>query len=193
VNIDPDLLWAVKVFVLKVAAGSIVFVGLLAVWLGNVSAKRIETREQAKHSGELENLKSELTKSVQIEMTRLDNELAILREKTLGAHNLKIQLYQDVIRPLSEFMLQIEARTITSANLGQFNLARAVSYARLAMFAPQDVLDAYDALVDYLNGHLENRHGFEWTSIRQLIHDFLNAARADVGIGHGGIVYRGQR
>jgi hypothetical protein len=191
--IDPELLSAVQWYVVKVAAVSVPAVGALFVWLGRVSAKRIETRENAKHSRDLENVKAELTRSVQLEVKRLETELSILRDKTLGAHNLKIQIYQEVIEPLSSFMLRIENGTLTNQGLGEFNLQRAKSYARLAMFAPQAVLDAYDVLVDYLNDHLEGRHPFDWPTIRQLIHQFLNAARADIGMGAGAIVYHGHR
>jgi hypothetical protein len=75
----------------------------------------------------------------------------------------------------------------------EFNRERFRSYARLAMFAPQNVLDAYDAIVDYLNDLLEAKHGYDWAAIRQLSQSFLNAARADVAIGTGSIVYKGKR
>jgi len=192
-DIDPELLSAMRWYVIKVAAGGVSVVVALFAWLGRVSAKRIETHEAAKHSRELESVKAELTRSVQLEVKRLETELSILRDKTLGGHNLKIQIYQDVIEPLSAFMLQIENGTLTNQSLGEFNLERAKSYARLAMFAPQAVLDAYDALVDYLNDHLEGRHPFDWPTIRLLILTFLNAARADVGIGVGQIGYAGKR
>jgi hypothetical protein len=192
-TIDPETLIDIKEYILQVAAGSLAIIGALSVWLGRVWSKRIESREQARHAKALESVKADLTKSVNIEIARLQNELAILREKTLGAHNLKIQLYRDVTEPMSEFMLLIEQHRLTQETLRKFNLERARSYARLAMFAPQDVLDAYDALVDYLNDHLEGQHAYDWSVLRGLIHVYLNAARRDVGIGAGEIVYKGHR
>jgi hypothetical protein len=191
--IDPDLLAAVKLYVLRVAGGTIVLAGALAAWLGHVLQARITAREQASHARALEDLKADLTKSVQVELARLQSELSVLREKTVGAHNLKIQLYRDVTEPLSEFMLLIEEKRLSSDTLHKFNLERAKSYARLAMFAPQGVLDAYDALVDYFNDHLEGKHGYDWPRLRSLIHGYLNTARRDVGIGTGDVVYKGHR
>jgi hypothetical protein len=192
-TIDPQILSALKAYILEVAAGSLAVVAALSAWLGRVWAKRLESHEQANYAKALESVKADLTRSVNIEIARLQNELTILREKTLGAHNLKIQLYRDVTEPMSEFMLLIEEHRLTAETLRKFNLERGRSYARLAMFAPQDVLDAYDALVDYFNDHLEDKHGYDWPELRQLIHAYLNAARRDVGIGAGEIVYKGHR
>ena len=190
---NPDLLSALKVYILQVAAGSLVVVAACAAWLGRVWEKRIEAREQAEHAKALESLKAELTKTAEIEIARLESELTILREKALGAHDLKIQLYRDVTEPLSEFMLLIEEKRVTPETLRRFNLERGNSYARLAMFAPQEVLDGYDALVDYFNDHLEGKVRYDWPVLRRLIHQYLNAARRDVAIGAGEVIYKGHR
>jgi hypothetical protein len=175
---DPYVIEALKTYVLQVAAGSVALTTALSVWLGRVMAKRIELREQARHSRELEQL-------------RVD--LGFLRDKALGAHNLKIDLYRDVTEPLIKFMIDVETGKLTESAHIDFNRDRFRSYARLAMFAPQSVLDAYDEIVDYLNDLLEAKHGYDWSVVRKLSQAFLNAARADVAIGTGSIGYKGKR
>jgi len=90
-------------------------------------------------------------------------------------------------------MIRMESGQLSATSLIDFNRERFRSYARLAMFAPQAVLDAYDEIVDYLNDVLERKATYDWPRVRTLSQSFLNAARADVSIGIGSIVYKGRR
>jgi uncharacterized coiled-coil protein SlyX len=174
---------------LTTAAASVTLATGLSVWLGGVVAKRIEQREQAAHARELAKISADHER----EFEKLRDQLNLLREKSLRAHNLKIDLYRDVTEPLAKFMIDVETGQLSPDRHIEFNLQRFRSYARLAMFAPQDVIDAYDALVDFLNDHLETQDGYDWVAVRRLSQAFLNAARLDVQIGSGAIVYKGHR
>lgn len=217
-QIDPE----VTKYVLSVAAVSAGVATALSAWLGNVTAKRIERREQAGHLTDLERLRNDHARNLEmlrvehahgleavraehaakfehlradhaLTVEKLRDQLNLLREKSLKAHNLKIDLYREVTEPLIKFMIDVETGRLTEASHIGFNTERFRSYARLAMFAPQCVIDAYDQLVDFLNDLLEAKHGYDWAKIRTLSQAFLNAAREDVEIGEGTIVYKGKR
>ena len=59
------------------------------------------------------------------------------------------------------------------------------------MLAPQDVIDSYDKLIDYLIDVTSGVRPHEWSDVRVLIIDMINRVRADIGINKSPIEYRG--
>lgn len=65
-------------------------------------------------------------------------------------------------------------------------------YGYLAVLAPQEVMDAFDRLNDYLLGVLKGRHRPQpWASTRELALDLINAVRRGIGFDPSPIKYRG--
>ena len=65
-------------------------------------------------------------------------------------------------------------------------------YGYLAMLAPQNVMDAYDKLMDHLLQIFHGTKQYLWTEVRALAISALNEIRKDVGIDKSPIEYRGE-
>jgi len=61
------------------------------------------------------------------------------------------------------------------------------------MLAPQTVMDAFDALTDYLLAVVNGEQAFDWKAMRGLALALLNRIREDVGLDKEPVVYRGIR
>ena len=85
-----------------------------------------------------------------------------------------------------------ESSTWTAAaRIATFEKGRLRAYGYLAMFAPQEVMDAHDALVDYVLASLEGSVPFDFVRLRTLAIAMLNAIRIDLGIE--GVIRRTRR
>lgn len=74
----------------------------------------------------------------------------------------------------------------------RFNRGRMKAYAYLAVLAPQPVMDAYDALTDYLLEITNGESGYDWPRMRTLVLAIVNEARKDIGFDASPIEYRGR-
>ncbi len=119
--------------------------------------------------------------------------LSIYEEKYLVTYRDKIELYLSAANPIVDLINDIEDNTYTKDSLTDFNRQRLYIYAQLAIFAPPDVLDAYDELVDYLFDCLDQSKNFDWQQVRKLGLKILNRMRSDIGMSTGNIEYKGQR
>ncbi len=80
-----------------------------------------------------------------------------------------------------EFTLQLQS----------FNEQRIRLYGYMAMFAPQVVMDAQDALTDHLLLVVQKKAPYVWSEVRALALILINEIRRDVGIDKSSIVYKG--
>jgi hypothetical protein len=60
------------------------------------------------------------------------------------------------------------------------------------MLAPQAVMDAQDALIDYLLLVVNGNAKHEWPRVRALALTLLNEIRRDIGIDTSAIQYKGE-
>ena len=61
------------------------------------------------------------------------------------------------------------------------------------MFAPQPVMDAQDAVVEYLHTGIEDPAQVTWPEFRKRALTMLNAIREDLGLDTRPIEYHGSR
>jgi hypothetical protein len=61
------------------------------------------------------------------------------------------------------------------------------------MFAPQAVMDAHGAVVEYLHASIEGSAQFAWPEFRKRALSMLNAIRVDLGLDTRPIEYHGTR
>jgi hypothetical protein len=179
--------------------GLIVF--KLSDFLGKLWAERLMSRERAKYDRELAEFRAKLEQFNQEKLTELQTQLGIYRETYLKEHNDKIAIYRLATDIIAEFLADLNLVRLGGKpegnSLDRFNRGRLKAHGYLAMLAPQKVMDAYDALVDYSFEILEKKppgNAFEeWKEIRRLVYELLNAVREDIGIDKSKIEYRGKR
>lgn len=180
--------------------GAAVVVGGLSSWIGKIYADRVLQTEQSKHNSDLKTLESELRQKVESRILELNLELAMFRDKTLKAHNDKLSCYASAIDGVAGFMAKISShsnRMIDAVVLQRafidFDSSRIMNYGHMILFAPQNVIDAYDALVEYfLECAIEGKQ-FSWKDARSMSLNFINAARLDIGINPSPVQYNGKR
>jgi hypothetical protein len=194
-------IWKTAAAILAALGGGGAIVVAFSGWLGKLWAEKLMAKEKAKYEAELAELKSQLERSNQDNLTRLQTELGIFKDTYLKLHNDKIGTYGFVCGVVSDFladmnMLQVGQKP--DANFyDRFNRGRLKAHGHLAMLAPQEVMDAYDALIDEIFFILErnppNKAQEDWKEIRRLVYILLNTIRKDIGIDKSEVAYRGKR
>jgi hypothetical protein len=194
-------IWKTAAAILAALGGGGAIVVAFSGWLGKLWAEKLMAKEKAKYEAELAELKSQLERSNQDNLTRLQTELGIFKDTYLKLHNDKIGTYGFVCGVVSDFladmnMLQVGQKP--DANFyNRFNRGRLKAHGHLAMLAPQEVMDAYDALIDEIFFILErnppNKAQEDWKEIRRLVYILLNTIRKDIGIDKSEVAYRGKR
>ena len=172
--------------------GIIVFA--LSSWLGKVWANRIMAEERAKYERELTELRAKLEMENQESLSKIRTDLEIYRDKYLKAHNDKMGTYGFVFGVVSELLADVDlirrGKKPEGDALDRFNRGRLKAHGYLAMLAPQNVMDAYDSLIDYIFSVLEQPaqtvNHEHWKEIRRLAYDVINLIREDVGIDKPG-------
>lgn len=155
--------------------------------IGKVWAERYAQKHQHRHERELEELRA---------------EFEVWKAKATGAHEQKVAIYQSVITIVAHIVTEIEAgqqsaRVLTPDEavkvMLQFERDRLRAYGYLALLAPQTVMDANDAVMDYLGDVFQEKRKFVFAEFRIPAIAMLNAMRSDLGIGVDPIEYRGAR
>ena len=176
---NPQDLAELRNYVLTLAAAGVPLVSFLSAALTRLWIGRQLQREQAALRG-----------AVDARLAAFTSELTLLREKTLHDFKVRAELYREAALPFADFFAALPVGQ--PPDLAGFERARLKAYSALALFAPQEVLTAFDELVDYLWAAAEGSQPYTWQRVRELGLKALNAARADLGIP-GEIRYFGVR
>ncbi len=179
--------------------GIIVFA--LSSWLGKVWANRIMAEERSKYERELAELRAKLEKANEESLSKLRTDLEIYRDTYLKAHNDKLTTYRIVTDIVSEFLADMHMLRLGQQPQGnfldRFNRSRLKAHGYLAMLASQEVMDAWDGLVEFLITSLEKNPPDDmlenWKEMRRRAYILINAIREDVGTDKNKIEYRGKR
>lgn len=191
--------------ILQIAATIIVSIGAaggiiagMASWLGRVWANRLMEADRARHARELETLRATLKAENDKYIKQMQNELDIFREKYLKSHHDKLATYRMATDIIASILTDIErfgegrAEPEEAPKIkDRFTNDRIRLYGYLGMLAPQSVMDAQDALVDYVLLMIHGRAEYEWEKIRELGLQFMNEVRKDIGLDKTPIEYRG--
>ena len=190
-----DAFKTVAAAVVAIGGAGTVIAGLSS-WFGKLWADRLMEGYRARHDAELERLRADYTR----ERDQLRNELDIYRERFLTAHHEKLATYRlgsDIVTDLLAAFDRFAAGRLPPDEAARirddFNRLRLRAYAYLAMLAPQTVMDAFDALTDYLLAVVNGEQAFDWKAMRGLALALLNRIREDVGLDKEPVVYRGIR
>jgi hypothetical protein len=179
------------------ALGAIGGAGLIVLalsgWLGKVWADRALAGDRTRHESEIERLKTELRSQSDRMLAEVETALAIYRDKHVATHRDKLELYRALADALIGLVVDIQFGKITRDSMEAFDRRRLRIHMELGVFAPQEVLDAYDAMVDYLYGCLEGSAVPSWPAVRDRGFELMNRIRADIGMSPGRVEYRGSR
>jgi hypothetical protein len=182
------------------------------VWMArNLILERLRAAVRHEYDARLEVLRSDLSRQTETGLTelrsqlereaadkiaRLQSELDLLKAKELSGLQEKLNAYRLVI----EVFAEIYSDLLTAFSAGQFAEVRdrynrfwVRCYGYLSVVAPQEVMDAYDGLNDYVLGVLSGRRQPQpWSESRVLALRFINSMRDDVGLADEDIEYHGE-
>lgn len=160
---------------LSLGGGSII-VFALSSFLGKVWAERILQNQKIEHDRELSEFKSHLESTAQ---------------KNSFNYQQKLELYKVITIPLVEISILIK-NGLNADHVKEFDRQRLHLIAQLALFAPQNVFDAFNDMIDYIYDTLENgNYSFPIFRIKAL--HFLSEIRKDIGIYNDDLSYKGHR
>ena len=194
-----DIFNIIAAVLLSIGGGGTIIL-LLSGYLGRIWANRIMANEKAAHEAKLAELRADLKKSNDTELSHIKNELDIFKEKHIKGHSDKIEIYRAIVDIIANFIADLDVISKTqelpqdiSQRLDKFNRDRMRVYGYLAMLAPQNVIDSYDNLVEYIFEVLEAKHAYEFPEVRRRALIMLNNIRHDIGIDDSQITYNGNR
>lgn len=164
--------------VLSLGGGGAIVFGLSS-YLGKLWAQRLMAQETARHNQELERLRTTLAE-------RLDRSSQNYRHK--------IDLYKEASNPLIALVAKAGVRnTLTKVDLHEFERTRLETTALLAMFAPSEIFDQYNGLVDYVYDVMEEKVQWSFPTFREKALRFLSSVRKDIGLHDDSVSYKGTR
>jgi hypothetical protein len=180
-----EVLGTFSSYILAAIGGSTAAVAViyfLSNHLAKVWVDRILERDRHRYATELAQMKAQT-----------EAALAIYREQYLGMHREKIELYRAALRPVIELWTEVHHKQLTPDFVAAYDRRRLEIHAHLALFAPQEVLDAHDALLDATFDALDQGQLPDWVTLRTLGFNLLNCMRTDIGMSTGDVAYRGRR
>jgi hypothetical protein len=184
----------------------------IVLWLArNLIQERLRGAVKHEYDTKIEKLKSDLRKETEIgltnlrnqlerkagqELARLQKDLDLLKQKELSGHQEKLKAYRLVVDVFAEIYadLQIAFTQGQSEQLrDKYNRCWVRCYGYLSMMAPQDVMDAFDRLNNYiLMVFLGQQQPQPWPETRKLALEFINCMRRDIGLSTEDIEYHGK-
>jgi len=192
-----DIINIVTASLLSVGGGAAIIFGLSS-WLGKIWANRLMEAERAKHSKELEGLRIRWQHDSEKSLADIKTELDIYKEKHLKGHSDKLAIYRLAVDIVADLLGDLDITKLAATPLpdalqrwDKFNRGRIKAYGYLAMLAPQNVMDAFDALFDFLIMVAHGQKPYDWSTVRQLALNLLNAVRKDIAVDTNPIEYKG--
>jgi hypothetical protein len=167
---------------------AIIPAGLIVAGLAGYIGKLISQKVLAKEQNRLnEGLK------------RLDNELEYMNHIKIDTRSNKLKYYQEILDLVAELLGVFDSYVLggiekdeAKKKLHVFNSSRIKTYGRLALFAPQDVMDNHDILLDHLLLISQDKEPYTWSVIRGHVIGLINSMRKDIGKNNDPITYNGK-
>lgn len=190
-------IWQIALAVVAALGGGGFIVLRLSSFLGKLWADRLMMDEKAEHDRQLERLRSELQRSTSVELEQLKKHLEVaaathLRETSdkLAAYREIVDLVTEVLGDFDEFSRSGVPFADGAERRDRYNRKRIKIYAQMAMFAPQSVMDAYDALSAHLLLVADGKSPYVWANVRDLGIRLINEVRKDIGLDKSPILYK---
>lgn len=106
----------------------------------------------------------------------------------------KIELYKEVANPIIGLVVKAQHQgTLTQEDLQQFDKDRLATTALLGMFAPADVFEDFNNMIDYIYDSFEGEQEWSFNTFRDKALSFLSKVRKDIGLFEDTVTYNGTR
>lgn len=106
----------------------------------------------------------------------------------------KISLYKEVANPVINLIVKAQHNSqLTQTDLQHFDKDRLSTTALLAMFAPVNVFNEYNNMIDYIYDAVEGKQTWDFDIFRGKALVFLSAVRLDIGLYDDSVKYNGTR
>ncbi|MBN3054990.1 MULTISPECIES: hypothetical protein [Pectobacterium] len=178
----------------SVSSAGAIIVGLSS-WLGKIWAQRILQKESHELKIQLNAAQHELN----VSLKTIEKELDLMKEKYVSIRNDKVLIYRGIIDLIASLLAKLDAYYMNRLSQDEamkhfdvFNEQRIRLYGYMAMFAPQNVMDTQDELIDHLLQVAYGKRSYEWEEIRTMALALINEIREDVGIDQTPIEYNGK-
>ncbi|WP_125561524.1 hypothetical protein [Pseudoalteromonas rubra] len=193
-----DEYFKISTAIITSLGGGAVLILAFSNFLGKVWANRLMESDKAKHSQELEEVRSRFQRDSQQSLAVLQSQIDVFKETQLREHGDKVVIYRATIDLVAIMMAKLEmtvfvGRDLSAEDKGQFQVDRLKIYGYLAMMAPQEVMDENDRFTDRLIEIVFEGDSAEWAELRTAALGLINAIRNDIGIDKTPITYNGRR
>ncbi|MEM7680036.1 MAG: hypothetical protein AAF182_03430 [Pseudomonadota bacterium] len=191
-------IWEIVFAIIGAFGGAGAIILALSSWFGKVWANRIMQSDKAKHDSELEKLRANLLRENNKDIEHIRNELDIFKQQHLTGFHDKTKIYRMVVdlvaEVLSNYDLAFHANVeMTLEQRDATNRTRMRVYGYLAIVAPEEVLDAYSDLSDFLMDVAGGKEQYHWPTVRKHILPLLSKMRQNLGFEKDEITYKGHR
>jgi hypothetical protein len=175
--LNPTAFEIAQAVLLSLGGGGLIVFGLSS-YIGKIWAQRILQKEKTEHDKEI---------------TKFKNELDALAKIHSLNYQQKIDLYKLVSNPMVELIALLSKEAgLTQEHYYEFDRQRLHITAQLALFAPQNVFDAFNDMIDYIYDSLDDEsYMFSEFRVKALV--FLSEMRKDIGIYKDSVTYNGSR
>jgi hypothetical protein len=189
--------WDVAGSVIVALGGGGLIVFGLSAFLGKFWAERIMNRDRQKYAEQLETLRAELQATNTKELDELKSQLELSRQVQYHEYSEKVQIYRAVTDVIADILVDISlalrSGRIDPGVMEGFERKRLRLYGYLGIAAPQTVMAALDGVMDELLDMTDGTKPYDFISIRRLSYEMLNAIRVDVALDKRQISYTGRR
>lgn len=177
---NDSSIWNIASAILLSLGGGGVLVLALSSWIGKLWADKLMARETAAHSRALEELRADLNSAH-------DRSSHLFKEK--------LALYKQVAEPLIDLVAHVQSNnsSLASDAYAKFEKDRLKSTALLAMFAPSQVFEQYNAILEYVFDAIDGKEQWSFPEFRQRSLSMLSLMRRDVGLYKDDVSYGGHR
>jgi hypothetical protein len=170
-------------------------VGIKYKYETNIEELRAELRKD--YDIEIANVKADLQQANDEIHSKLLHELEIIREKEMGSFKDKIAIYRLAVDIFAELYVGLQQafkdKAFSAELVDKYNYGWVRCYGYLSMLAPQEVMDSFDQLNDYILNIINKRSLIQpWAVTRGYALKFLNSLRKDIGLAKSDVEYRGQ-
>ena len=106
----------------------------------------------------------------------------------------KIELYKEASNPIIDLIVKAQHQgTLSKEDLQKFDKDRLATTSLLAMFAPAEVFDEFNNMIDCVYDSFEGKQEWSFNTFRIKAVSFLSKVRKDIGLFEDVLSYKGTR
>lgn len=163
--------------------GVAALIGALSAFLANIWAGRIMRKEQQKIDAFLARNQSELDELISKKLRH--------HEDKLKCYAKAVELVATLAADIDDVALKQQPASAIGELFSRFNRGRFNAWGQMALVAPQQVMDSFDRLAEYVISTMQSPGAYDFKILRNHAVVWLNAVREDMGVNSVPIDYQG--